>query len=241
VVHLGTYVWPRTPFPYFAPVAVSAPSPQEKENAGAKEPVKADKDQEKNNRGKEKPSPRKETRVTIVIPSGFLPEAGLKRGLVSERAGSDGESPGRSRARIWGGGLVHGHGDAVMGGGPKERDAPKEREKRVYTDDSDLLLCAVHCGLVSWAEVRRARARGEDVRVEVRVLEGWRKFVGGWGAAYGRKRRSRKREREEEGEEDEDGRKLMSAGWGSGHDGAAIEILKVDFVKVRFGCVTVPY
>ncbi|EGN91825.1 hypothetical protein SERLA73DRAFT_18453, partial [Serpula lacrymans var. lacrymans S7.3] len=42
--------------------------------------------------------------------------------------------------------------------------------RRVYTDDSDILACAVHAGLLTWSAVGRARETGEDVRVVVRVI-----------------------------------------------------------------------
>lgn len=79
------------------------------------------------------------------------------------------------------------------------------------------------------------------------------RFIGGWGekcfneemflrGAHGRRQQRRREgdavvatadeidETDEEDDEDDDGRGLVSAGWGSGHDGSAIEILDVTFV-----------
>ncbi|KAF8972785.1 hypothetical protein BDZ97DRAFT_1649641, partial [Flammula alnicola] len=42
--------------------------------------------------------------------------------------------------------------------------------RRVYTDDSDIFLCAIHSGWLTWSGARKARARGRDLRIEVRVL-----------------------------------------------------------------------
>jgi hypothetical protein len=77
--------------------------------------------------------------------------------------------------------------------------APRRR-RRVYTDDSDLFLCALHSGWVTWSGAWAARAQGKDVRLDLRVLKcagvpggarwiesvvgkedvtGW--FLGGWG------------------------------------------------------------
>ncbi|THH21437.1 hypothetical protein EUX98_g8380, partial [Antrodiella citrinella] len=52
--------------------------------------------------------------------------------------------------------------------------------RRVYTDDSDLVSSVVHSGWCSWVGVWRAKRRGLDLRVVVRVTREAR-FVGGYG------------------------------------------------------------
>lgn len=224
-----------------------------------------------------------ETRTTIIIPNGYIPL----------------EKP--SRPRIWGGGVVERENPSHRRGGPTRRGARPSQgrrngvevvasanktnlkgkgKRRVYTDDSDLFLCCVHAGWVTWSGARRARREGKDMKVELRVLrcvgsvefsgagagtwgavgaigsetpraslkeEVVGRFVGGWGEKCftptdksARSRRNGYLEdvgvvamNEEEDREDDDGRGLVSAGWGSGHDGSGIEILGVEFLEVR--------
>jgi hypothetical protein len=92
---------------------------------------------------------------------------------------------------------------------------------RVYTDDSDLSVCAVHAGVARWSAVERARTKGWAMKVRVRILPGRRTYVGGWGAGM-----------DGAAEPDDDGRTMLSAGWGNGHDGAGVEVLGVEWVKV---------
>ena len=261
VVHLGTYIFPRTPFPYFFPpdyqlVGSATVRSIDKENTrdgvdekGNEEGAEAEKmdidrgdgggvGEREREREKEKDGhavgPQgtaiRETRVTILIPSGFLPL----------------EKP--ARPRIWGGcgnnsGNTYGHPSPWH----------YQRPRRVYTDDSDVFLCALHAGWVTWSGARRARLEGRDLRVELRVVDGGHtRFVGGWGERCGagvgvqrRQRRERGRgvvagrvsgggvEEDEEDDEDNDGRGLVSAGWGTGHDGSGIEVLDAEFVEVR--------
>ncbi|KIY49928.1 hypothetical protein FISHEDRAFT_40283, partial [Fistulina hepatica ATCC 64428] len=42
--------------------------------------------------------------------------------------------------------------------------------RRLYTDDSDLFLCALHSGWVTWSQAQRERTQGRDMRIEMRVL-----------------------------------------------------------------------
>ena len=157
----------------------------------------------------------------------------------------------------------------------------------MYTDDSDIFLCAIHSGWLTWSGARQARARGRDLRIEVRVIRcagagpnsvfAWGsgksaplnpgvgqdvppmvreemigRFVGGYGERcfnpLGRtgsiageddaddEEAIRRREEEEMMFDDpeDDGRSLVSAAWGTGHDGSAIEIVGVEFVEVGF-------
>jgi hypothetical protein len=153
------------------------------------------------------------------------------------------------------------------------------RPRRIYTDDSDIFLCAIHSGWVTWSGARKARLKGRDMRIEVRMMrcagvgggieslsdsgegesergvkeEMIGRFVGGYGERcfnpLGKSGRvageegdgggggEEEEEEEEEGglmldDPDDDGRSLVSAAWGSGHDGSAIEIVNVEFVDV---------
>ena len=97
--------------------------------------------------------------------------------------------------------------------------------RRVYTYDSDLFLCALHSGWVSWSATRQARKEGKDLRLEMRLSKEAR-FVGGFGAKFVGVPEG------QEGLGDDDGTSLLSAGWGNGHDGSGMEILRAEFVKV---------
>ena len=198
--HLGTFIFPRTPFPFF-----DFPPPLTESGA---------------------PSEPLDIRATIYLPSRFIP---LTR---------------PARPRIWGGALI----PAVppLTGAQRAlcqqftpsnsqfgRPWPDEvREgRRVYTDDSDLFLCALHAGWASWSAARKARREGRDLRMEVRLTREAR-FVGG----FGQKLRSAAERGVEGAEEDlgpeDDGSSLMSSGWGNGHDGAGLEVLRAEFVPV---------
>ena len=97
----------------------------------------------------------------------------------------------------------------------------------MYTDDSDVFLCALHAGWVSWSAARKARREGRDLRVEVRLTREAR-FIGGLGQAL----RRRQEDAEEDLGPDDDGSSLLSLGWGNGHDGAGLEVLQAEFVPV---------
>ena len=208
-----------------------------------------------------------------------------------------------------------GSGNAGSGDGTKTRPANphtrSRRPRRVYTDDSDIFLCAIHSGWLTWSGARKARARGRDLRIELRVLRcagagtgsvfAWGigktaaagavgagknatnpsgtgnnagagdppivkeemvgRFVGGYGERcfnpLGRTGRVAGEDGVDELENmpdlgmeiedpdmmlamydmyddpEDDGRTLVSAAWGTGHDGSAIEIVGVEFVEVR--------
>lgn len=146
-IHLGTFVYPRTPFPFF-----------------------------------DFPIPIRDVLATILIPSPTLPTS-------------------RPRiTRLWGGAIL-------------------PTRARVYTDDSDLVLCAVHAGWVTWSELRRERSAGRDLRLEVRMTREAR-FMGTFG------------QRIDVVPPDDDGSMLLSAGWGNGHDGSGIQVLDAKFVSV---------
>ncbi|RPD57218.1 hypothetical protein L226DRAFT_536624 [Lentinus tigrinus ALCF2SS1-7] len=198
--HLGTFIFPRTPFPFF-----DFPAPTDAESGAPAEPL--------------------DIRATLYLPARFIP---LTR---------------PARPRIWGGALI----PAVppLTGAQRAlcqqytpansqfgRPWPDEvREgRRVYTDDSDLFLCALHAGWVSWSAARRARREGRDLVMEVRLTREAR-YIGGYGSPLRARDRERERERGEEelGSED-DGSSLLSSGWGNGHDGAGLEVLSAQFV-----------
>lgn len=196
-VHVGTFVFPRTPFPF-----LDFPSPPD--SASSLLPQK------------EIP----EIRAIIYMPSGFLPTRRPKE------------------PRIWGGALVPSfspifaapqlvnHMQSGMSYGyPKPHPLEIHGLRRVYTDDSDLFLCALHAGWVTWNMTRAAQEDGKDLRLEIRLTREAR-FIGGFGERY------RGQEPRESSEED-DGRGLLSAGWGNSHEGAGIEILRAEFVKVN--------
>lgn len=152
--------------------------------------------------------------MTIVIPHGCLytemPTMANKNG------------GGWRGLNIWGGGVVGGTAPALAHVGPRATIGGR----RVYTDDSDLVLCVLHAGFVDMVGMRKAKEERCDLRVEVRLSKEGR-FVGGFGAAF-------------PGAEDRDdvvdGRRMLSGGWGNGHDGAVMEILNVEVVQVRVFC-----
>lgn len=147
-IHLGTFVYPRTPFPFL-----------------------------------DFPTPLRDVLATILVPSTSLPA-----------------SRPANTARLWGGALLI-------------------TRTRVYTDDSDIILCAVHAGWVTWTDLKRARAAKRDLRLEVALTKETR-FIGGFGAKI------------EDVAPDEDGSMLLSAGWGNSHDGAGVQIIDAKFINV---------
>lgn len=226
-----------------------------------------------------------ETRATIVIPCGFIP---AEKPLRPQLWGGGAFAPGRpprptpvSKAKS----KHHRHtsskgfnaltGLHVLGGSRRSR-----KTRRVYTDDSDVFLCAIHAGWMTWSGAWKAKERGRDIRVDLRVIrvagagtnnifakgvggydcgvydgggvggdpemvreEMIGRFTGGFGercfnefGKFGRMVGEDEDEDEDFGLDDpeDDGRSLVSGGWGSGHDGSAIEILNVQFVEV--GC-----
>ncbi|OAX40146.1 hypothetical protein K503DRAFT_688074 [Rhizopogon vinicolor AM-OR11-026] len=42
--------------------------------------------------------------------------------------------------------------------------------RRIYTDDSDVLACAVHAGLLTWSAVSRAQQEGKDIKIVLGVV-----------------------------------------------------------------------
>ena len=171
--------------------------------------------------GAPEPVPLCQYKATILIPSGFLP---MHR---------------PARPRIWGGALIPALPAvpplSTFTSVPYRDSRPHAYEtrgmRRVYTDDSDLFLCALHAGLLTWSETRQAKAEGKDLRIEVKITKEVR-FIGGFGSrcvhepgfsggggvgVYGNK---------------DDGSSLLSASWGNSHDGAGIEVVSATWVSV---------
>ena len=159
--HIGTFVFPRTPFPF-----LDFPSPPVDPAVGEPAPALLS---EKETR---------EIRATIYIPTGFLPACRPKR------------------PRIWGGSpipsfrplfatpqLIHHMQSGMSYSFMRPHPSEIHGTRRVYTDDSDLFLCALHAGLVSWSTTQQARKDGKDLRLEVRLSREAR-FVGGPGSKY---------------------------------------------------------
>lgn len=226
-----------------------------------------------------------ETHVTIIIPNGHIP---LDKPL-RPRIWGGGVFPRMRMPRrmIMSDGLHHIGSVQLEGmkepsgmadGGEREQPPlqPQRQEKRrrpryrrVYTDDSDAFLCALHSGWVTWSGAAQARMEGKAMKIEVRVLrcigaegigigrfygreEIVGRFLGGWGEKCfvprgglgegtdvgppGERRGDEDVDMQSpEGElddEENDGRGLVSAGWGTGHDGSAIEIVDARFVEV---------
>ncbi|KIJ20996.1 hypothetical protein PAXINDRAFT_66828, partial [Paxillus involutus ATCC 200175] len=150
-VSLGTYVWPRTPFPYYFPEWIPPPVVE------GDEPVESTATEAGSSTSilvpaslpqsapTTSPVPT-ELRLTVLIPPSFLPPA----------------RP--SKFRLWGGGLTP---------PPPFPPAPSTASfsrRRVYTDDSDVIQCAVHAGLLTWSGVTRAKKEGRTVRVVLALV-----------------------------------------------------------------------
>ncbi|KAH8116370.1 hypothetical protein DFH11DRAFT_1580179 [Phellopilus nigrolimitatus] len=234
-LHIGTFVFPRTPFPYFfssrreaearrAPASEdSGGQDQASKKAGAREPDALEGE--------------REMHATILVPSAHLPST----------------LPLEGRPRIWGGALTS-TSPAVA---PPSSDPyavyrhqiPQRGARRVYTDDSEVALCAFHAGRVSWAGMMRARAAGLDLQVRLALHRDVGRYVGGPnafadGSALESEEepdaglRSLMREAPEppEGTVDFDDASWLqqeSASWESGHDGSGIEVLAAEWMPVR--------
>lgn len=118
--------------------------------------------------------------------------------------------------------------------------------RRVYTDDSDILAASVHSGAVTWSALARAREAGKDVRVDLAIVGDVVRYSGGVGARARDSTQQQQQQLQEYGhryeEEDgegeggdveDDGRGIMSASWGNGHDGAGFEVVGAALVPVR--------
>ncbi|KIK82561.1 hypothetical protein PAXRUDRAFT_153636 [Paxillus rubicundulus Ve08.2h10] len=137
-VSLGTYVWPRTPFPYYFPEWI--PPPAAGSSTSSLVPSSLPQSALTTS-----PVPT-ELRLTVLVPPSFLPPA----------------RP--SKFRLWGGGLT------PPPPFPPAPSAASFSRRRVYTDDSDVIQCAVHAGLLTWSGVTRAKKEGRTVRVVLALV-----------------------------------------------------------------------
>lgn len=239
-VHLGTFIFPRTPFPYFFP------SPSDSLLAAQRSRRASERERGRPRREPEPPLPERETHVTILVPAAYLPSTRQRD----------------NRPRIWGGGTAD---RGIASGVPQDRYSyyrftPPQPSRRVYTDDSDLVLCALHTGRISWNGIQSARSAHLDLELRLRVLRDVGHYVGGPGAvvrgdARGYASSSSEQELDlglekllkslgrtfnvrEVGEEMS---WLQSASWESGHDGSGIEVLGAEWVPVRTLHLTLSY
>ncbi|KDQ26530.1 hypothetical protein PLEOSDRAFT_1043220, partial [Pleurotus ostreatus PC15] len=148
-IHLGTFVYPKTPFPYsfwengdleFGSSSIASQTKPRNIEARDKSTEKPEETDVKDEATETEAADDKDLldvdiHATIIIPHGFIP---LER---------------PSRPKIWGGGVL-------LGG-----------TRRIYTDDSNLFLCALHSGWVTWSGGAAARKEGRDLKVEVRIIK----------------------------------------------------------------------
>ena len=229
-VHLGVFVYPRLPFPFFdfpEKVIVNVDKdgalvPDEVLANENNDPVKAAMLEDMMILEREVD---REVRATIILPWGLLYDE-------LPTMFSKGES-GWKGLNLWGGGIIPRGGTTPA---EAQSSGPTIGGRRVYTDDSDLALCVLHSGFVNMGSMRKAKTNKMSMKIEVKLSREGR-FVGGFGAAY----HGGHPEREKEGGLDgvngtggneEDGRRMLSGGWGNGHDGAGLEILAVEFIQV---------
>ena len=167
----------------------------------------------------------REVRATVILPCGLLYDE-------LPTMFSKGQS-GWKGLNLWGGGIIPRGGTTPA---EAQSSGPTIGGRRVYTDDSDLALCVLHSGFVNMGGMRKAKANKMSMKIEVKLSREGR-FVGGFGAPY----HGGRPEKEKEGGLDgvngasgneEDGRRMLSGGWGNGHDGAGMEILAVEFIQV---------
>lgn len=172
----------------------------------------------------------REVRATVILPWGLLYDE-------LPTMFSKGES-GWKGLNLWGGGIIPRGGTTPA---ETHHPGPTIGGRRVYTDDSDLALCVLHSGFVNMGGMKKAKTNKMSMRVEVKLTREGR-FVGGFGSVYHGGRPENEREGGLDsvsgaGGNEEDGRRMLSGGWGNGHDGAGLEILAVEFIQV--GCVNV--
>jgi hypothetical protein len=167
----------------------------------------------------------REVRATVVLPWGLLYDE-------LPTMFSKGES-GWKGLNLWGGGIIPRGGTTPA---ETHHSGPTIGGRRVYTDDSDLALCVLHSGFANMGGMRKAKANKMSMKVEVKLTREGR-FVGGFGAIFHGGHPVKEREGglngvNGAGGNEEDGRRMLSGGWGNGHDGAGLEILAVEFIQV---------
>ena len=227
-MHLGTFVFPNTPFPYFFPSrgesdirrsTVPNVSPGQSKKSARREADAME--------YRERP-----THVTILIPSAHLPSL----------------LPSDGRPRIWGGAPL-----SVANAWSGYVKFVPRNVKRIYTDDSDIVLSALHAGRVSWPGIRRARAAGLDLSIRLAVHRDVGRYIGGPSAFadgspapnpadvdVGLKRlldgTSNIDVREDTQADATNWLMTPTASWESGHDGSGFEVLNAEWMPVRGYC-----
>lgn len=78
---------------------------------------------------------------------------------------------------------------------------PDIDERKIYTDDSDLVFAALHSGIISWEKGIGASGRDLELILRLYPAPETGRFVGGPGAAG-----------------------LSSASWGNAHEGCAFTV-----------------
>lgn len=208
-IHLGTFVYPDSPFPYFffAPVGASATG---KENHNL---VPADGKENEKEKPRKEEKPEKEKEILILHPNlNKEPSTETKpstadgpKPLVTSSAPNtktegadkkvkvpDVDDPDLldtdtqcsivipsghlltskpDRPRIWGGGLFTPvHELYRQERGEPSRPPTARPRRRVYTDDSEPFLCALHAGFITWSGAKKAQAKGWDLKLDIRVI-----------------------------------------------------------------------
>jgi hypothetical protein len=150
-VSVGTFVWPRTPFPYYFPEWIPTPIVEEGTSVEAKAIEAGSSSGSLAPTSTPQPTPATtqiptELRLTVLVPPSLLPPARPQK------------------FRLWGGGL------------PPPPPFPftpsiySFSRRRVYTDDSDVIQCAVHAGLLTWSGITRAKKEGRTIRVVLALV-----------------------------------------------------------------------
>ena len=168
--------------------------------------------------------------MTILIPFAHLPSA----------------LPSPSKPRVWGGALITVN-DPYFAGTPFGMYVPRApHSRRVYTDDSDIALVALHTGRVSWSGMKRARAAKLDLKVTLSLCRDVGRYVGSRGAvaegtlmdnlSVDRGLKSLWKGKGEEIKDDDEnvkGWSMLTGTWDSEHDGSGIEVLNGEWIPVR--------
>ncbi|KZS94469.1 hypothetical protein SISNIDRAFT_44753 [Sistotremastrum niveocremeum HHB9708] len=137
---------------------------------------------------------------TLLIPANFLPTS----------------NPPPNQLKLWGGFPIYTQAPSPL--------YPPPLPRRIYTDDSDPVLCAIHSGLVTLTDCRRQL---KDLKLHVGIV--YQSDLGAkvWKGCYG----------EQPLETGRSGKGaaplLRSYDWGSSHDGGGLEILRAEWVEVR--------
>lgn len=150
-VSLETYVWPRTPFPYYFPEWIPTPIVEEDKHVEAKatEAGSSSGSLAPTSTPQSTPATTQiptELRLTVIVPPSFLPPARPQK------------------FRLWGGGLP------PPPPFPYTPSIYSFSRRRVYTDDSDVIQCAVHAGLLTWSGIARAKKEGRTIRVVLALV-----------------------------------------------------------------------